>query len=103
MDLSKRVLKAGDPVIYFDEQRQPHHALVTIWHGCKDGETVGDFQGRYGVPDAVPGVNLVFVVSQEGKTDPYGRQIERKSSCTHGSRQSPPNLGNHFLFADEAS
>lgn len=101
MDLSKRVLNTGDPVVYFDEQRQAHAALVTAWHGLREGETLETYRERFKCADAIPSINLVFVVSQTDKTDPYGRQIDRRSSCSHGSRQSPPNIGNYFLFPEE--
>lgn len=52
----------GDCVIYTDEHRVDHKALVTDVHGeaC---------------------VNLVYVTSDKSKYDSYGRQIERRSSC----------------------
>ena len=95
-----RTLKTGDHVVYVDELRNRHNALVTIWHGCSSEDSVEAFQERFG-QGTMPCLNLVFVVSDESKKDPYGRQIERRSSCMHGSRQSPSNLGNYFLFPDE--
>jgi hypothetical protein len=50
-------------VIFTDEVRVDHNALVTDVHGdhC---------------------INLVYVTSDKTKYDSYGRQIERKSSVT---------------------
>jgi hypothetical protein len=54
----------GDHVVFIDEFRKHHNALVTApW-----GETC---------------VNLLYVSADEQKTDSYGRQIERESSCVH--------------------
>ena len=97
---TKKPLLVGAPVVFLDAKRQPHNALVTAWHGCKDGDTIEDFRAKYGA-DTMPCINVVFVVGDESKTDPYGRQIERNTSVMHGSRQSPPNLGMCFLFPDE--
>ena len=55
-------MQVGSEVIYTDEYRKDHMALVTAIWG-KDC------------------INLVYVSGDEGKTDPYGRQIERETSC----------------------
>lgn len=101
-----RILKSGDPVVFIDEHRQKHNALVTIYHGHKDGETIREFRSRYGHAEtstSMPCVNLLFVSGDVEKTDPYGRQIERKTSISHGSQQTPANLGFCFVFPDEVS
>lgn len=51
----------GDSVIYTDEYRIDHKALVTDVHGesC---------------------INLVYVTSDSAKYDSWGRQVERRSS-----------------------
>jgi hypothetical protein len=67
--------KVGDIVVYTDEYRIDHNALVTDVHG----ETC---------------VNLVYVTSDSSKHDPYGRQIERRSSCCRYSETF--NFGNCF-------
>lgn len=65
-------LKVGDAIVFIDEHRQSHEALVTkVW------VSVGN----------MPGVNLVFVVNDESKTDNYGRQIDRRTSIVHLSQQ----------------
>lgn len=101
MDDQVRVLRIGDVVVYLDEHRKRHNALVTIWHGCTDGETVEDFKRKYDAKGP-PAINLLYVSSDPTKTDPYGRQLEqRQSSVIHGSLQSPPNLGRCYLWPDE--
>ncbi len=68
-------LNVGDAVVWIDEHRVEHPALVTrVWP-----QMSGDARE--------PGVNLVFVVKDESKTDPYGRQIERRTSVCHSTVQ----------------
>lgn len=64
----------GEPVIYVDEFKREHQALVTANWGAKD--------------DAAPSLNLVIVSRDENKTDTYGRQIQRETSVVHLSHQS---------------
>lgn len=69
----------GKPCVYFDEFGNPHHALVTaVWDTDDEGPK---------------SVNLVYVVSDAAKVDQYGRQIERKTSVVHRTRQ-----GAHGMF-----
>lgn len=69
--------KIGDTVVYTDEYSKKHNALVTHWWG----DTC---------------CNLLFVVDDAEKRDPYGNQIERRSSCSHGSVvQAPGNFWKH--------
>ncbi len=69
----ERELKVNDSIVYIDEHRIAHNALVTrVWGAFADGK---------------PGCNLVYVSGDETKTDPYGRQIERAASVTHKSGQ----------------
>lgn len=99
--MDDRVLKVGDVVVFVDEHRVRHNALVTIWHGAKDGDTVGGYKQKYNAT-GIPCVNLLFVVPPDlNKTDPYGSQIERRSSVVHGKQQSPQFLGNYFCWPDE--
>jgi len=54
-------MKVGDVVIYTDEIRRDHNAIVTaVWS-----------------PDMI---NVVFCSPDDSKTDSYGRQIERSTS-----------------------
>lgn len=78
----ERDRKVGDTVVYTDEQGTPHNALVTNWWG----------------PQCC---NLLFVVSDEAKKDPYGQQIERRSSSVHKSMQQAP--GNFWRYPDEVT
>lgn len=55
-------IRVGDAVVYHDESGEPHNALITAVHG----------------PTCV---NLLFTSGDTTKTDNYGRQIERRSSC----------------------
>lgn len=64
--------KIGEAVIYVDEFKREHFALLTAVHGESDNSAV----------------NLVYVSSDATKSDTYGRQIERNSSCVHISVNS---------------
>jgi len=66
-------LYLGNHVIYVDELRKEHNALVTTIHGNADDK---------------PSINLVYVSMDENKIDPYGRQLERQTSCVHIDNQS---------------
>ena len=62
----------GDAVIFVDERRKQHCALVTEVHGT----------------DEAPSVNLLYVSDDENERDNYGRQIKRQSSVVHDDDQS---------------
>lgn len=66
------MVKEGDIVIFADPLGKEHNALVT---------TV------FGTGMEFPSVNLVYVSTDETKTDQYGRQIERNTSVVHESNQ----------------
>ncbi len=68
-------MKPGDTVIYTDEIRNDHQALVTAVWG----------------PDCI---NVVFASPDESKTDSYGRQIERSTSVARYSESN--NYGRCF-------
>jgi hypothetical protein len=70
----------GQPVVYVDPVRVQHSAIVTAVWGAKC-------------------INLVFVSSDENKTDTYGRQIDRQTSCNHMSAHEAP--GNYWRHVDE--
>jgi hypothetical protein len=65
----------GKSVVFVDEHAVAHDALLTAIHGVAG-------------PSTQPAVNLVYVTQDEAKTDPYGRQIERKSSVVYRMNQS---------------
>lgn len=72
-----RELKVGDHIKFVDEHLQAHDALVTcVWPGM-GGE-------------CPPGCNLLFVCANEGQTDQYGRQIERRTSVAHKDGNGAP-------------
>ncbi len=96
----ERILKPGAHVVYFDPLNKPHDALVTIFHGGSEGMTLEEYKQKYHA-DGPPCVNLLWVDSDESKTDPYGRQISRQTSNSHGDSQSPKRLGNYWLWPDE--
>lgn len=67
--------RVGKAVIFTDEVQKEHAAVVTAdWANSDE-------------PGAI---NLVYVSDDENLTDPYGRQIIRKTSVTHKSKQSAP-------------
>lgn len=86
----EKELKVGDQVIFIDEQRARHNALVTVvWrdiHHQPEGKP--------------PGCNLVFVSGDVTKEDPYGRQIERRTSLVHVSAQ--PARASCWSWPDES-
>jgi hypothetical protein len=69
-------MQAGDFVIYTDEVRRDHNAVITAVWG----------------PDCI---NVVFVSPDESKTDSYGRQIERQTSVSRYNETSN-NFGRCF-------
>ena len=83
-----RELKVGSSVIYIDPYRKLHNALVTNVFGSP-GPGLNQFCG----------CNLVFVVADESKVDPYGRQIERATSQVHLSNQ--PAKAGCWCWPDE--
>lgn len=78
--MEPRQPQMGEPVVYVDPVGVQHPALITNpW-----GPTY---------------VNLVYVSKDRARTDSYGQQIERQSSCVHASVQ--PVHGNYWRFVDE--
>jgi hypothetical protein len=78
-------VKVGDAVIFHDSRGFPRTALITAIHG---------------EPDERPCVNLIHVSADEGRTDGYGRQVERHTSIVHALSQ--PAHGGYWRFLDEA-
>jgi len=75
----------GDHVIYVDEWRRRHNALLT----CVHGEAAAEYQ---------PSVNLLYVTEDNAKVDPYGNQTERRSSVPHRGDQRAD--GNYWDLPD---
>lgn len=105
----ERVFKTGCKIVFIDEHRRAHDALVTCWHhnepeGRTFNEVVQEARDK-GVKDPqnyMPCINLVFVSENADKHDPYGRQIERHSSVSYGRSQHPrPFLGMCWAWPDE--
>lgn len=73
-------VKVGEAVVYYNPVGKPHPAIVTaVWNP--------------------PMVNVVFVSSDEARTDSYGRQVERSTSLYHKSQTQVH--GNYWAYADE--
>lgn len=71
-------LKVGMAVKFVDEKRRVRDALVTCIHGL--GMPMEEFKGVYG---GYPCINLVAVMLEEDRTDPYGQQTEHRSSVVY--------------------
>lgn len=76
----ERTPKVGEMVIFHDPKGTANSALVTAVWG----------------PQCI---NLVYVSEDDARTDTYGRQIERQSSCIHRSLSQAH--GNYWRFAAE--
>jgi hypothetical protein len=110
MDENKDVsnVKVGSHVVVVDSTAKHHDALVTAIHGHMTKEArEKDVRSQMEKPDSyyaanteraelfingphmIPSINAVYVTDDESKTDPYGRQIERKmTSVPHRSTQT---------------
>lgn len=77
----ERIPLAGQQVKYVDEHKVEHDALVTA-------------------PWSASCANICYVSKDPAKTDPYGSQIERKTSVPHG-KTFEFKFGNYWKFADE--
>lgn len=83
------VLKAGpavgSAVIFVDQLKKRHNALVTSTHGFQEH----------------PSINLVFVSDDENAHDQYGQQIVHETSIVHQSDQSA--FGFYWKGIDEST
>lgn len=82
----ERIPKTGDHVVVVDELRIRHDGLITVYWGAEEPNMCA---------------NVVYVSADESKEDPYGRQIERLSSCQHKSGVGNEN-GRYWCWPDEA-
>ena len=75
------MIKIGDVVVYTDEVSVRHNALVTnVW--------------------STTCINLVYMTGDDSKTDTYGRQIERRTSCqVKMATSAPGNFWEPVLLA----
>jgi hypothetical protein len=72
--------KVGDAVVYYNPVGRSHNAVITaVWSPTL--------------------VNVVYVSSDETRTDTYGRQIERATSLSHKSKT--PVHGMYWAFPEE--
>lgn len=110
----ERAFKIGCQVIFFDSHRVAHAAIVTNWfHGGPDGQTLADLQQKHDEQSAklssesrhplyMPCCNVVWVSEDSTKTDPYGRQLERATSCVYGRQTGmTPFVGMCWCWPDE--
>lgn len=87
----ERTISIGDHIKVRDEQGTLHDGLVSQQWG-EPGRVIKDGAQP-------PAINVLFVSADTEKTDPYGRQIERLSSCSHKSVTTAP--GRYWFFPDE--
>lgn len=73
-------VKVGDSVIFHNPSGEPHAAIITaVWSTFL--------------------VNLLYVSGDTTRTDVYGRQIERATSCSHVGKTTVH--GNYWRFSEE--
>jgi len=87
----ERTISIGDAVKVVDEVGTLHDGLVTQQWG-QPGRVIKDGENP-------PAINVMYLSADEMKTDPYGRQIERLSSCSHRSTTTAP--GRFWYFPNE--
>lgn len=113
----ERTFKIGCSVVFFDSHRVAHEAIVTNWfHGGPDGQALADLQQKHDEQQArisssegrpaqtlyMPCCNVVWASGDSTKTDPYGRQLERATSCTYGRQTGmTPFVGMCWCWPDE--
>lgn len=85
----KRTLSKGMTVKVVNEVGKLFDGLVTNNWGNSEVE-----DGKAG-----PTINVLYVSDDDSKTDPYGNQIERLSSCSHKLNTAAP--GRYWYFPDE--
>jgi hypothetical protein len=120
----QRELVIGGVVVFIDQHRIEHRALVNCIHGDQLGRQVvprrkpnpnpkgsddtyiyetdddGVILNDYVEPgEHWPCINLVIVSPNPDCQDPYGRQLERHTSVVHQSNSSA--VGYCFRFEDE--
>lgn len=83
-----RTVKIGQAVIFIDEQRVEHDALVTMTWGKTEWDDekplVSDTSEKTNWPTCL---NLVYVLNDEARSDQYGRQTRHVTSVVHESLQ----------------
>jgi len=97
--LCERQLKAGDPVIFFDQFGLEHNALLTAIHGERYTYDKGIDKDPTVTKVENPSVNLLLISPDTKREDTYGRQIERQSSVVHTFNQGA--WGNFYCLPEE--
>jgi len=87
----ERRYEVGAHIIFIDEFRKQHNALVLIWWMPGPDSPYGE---------KAAAVNIVLVDSDPQKEDSYGRQIRRETSVVHLSQNAAK--GNCWCWPDEA-
>ena len=86
-------LKVGQPVKFVDTKRRTRDALVTCLHLGSERD-VESFRGTYG---QYPCINIVAVVCDEDRKDPYVQQTDHASSVQF-KNPSADVAGGYFYF-----
>lgn len=86
-------LKIGQAVKFVDEKRRSRDALVTHIHNGS-GLSMEEFKATYG---GYPCINLVAVMLEEDRKDPYGQQTEHRSSVVYKTPASEV-AGGYFYY-----
>jgi hypothetical protein len=87
-------LKVGQAVKFVDTKRRTRDALVTCIHGVGGDLTFEGFKEKHG---QYPCINVVAVVPDDERKDPYGNQTEHASSVTYRNPSSEV-AGGYFYF-----
>lgn len=81
----KRSTKVGDPVVWHDENGNPHNALIIcVFPAQESGMGL---------------LNIMLPSPDENQEDSYGRQIHRETSCMHKSSSNVH--GRYWRYLDE--
>lgn len=72
----------GSVVVFVDEDRVEHDALVTCLHHSTG---VWDDEKPHAEGNYRPCINLVYVLKDEKRRDQYGQQLRHASSVVHAS------------------
>lgn len=78
-------LKIGQAVKFMDPKRRERDALVTYIHMGGEYDDIEQFKVKYGT---YPLINLIAVMCEEERKDPYGTQTEHFTSVAF---QNPVN------------
>jgi hypothetical protein len=89
-------LKVGDVVKYVDQKRRVRDALVTCIHSqYPDIEKAKEMYGQY------PCINVVTVMCEDDRKDPYGVQTEHATSVSYYNAAYAAAGGFYYRFYSE--